>query len=120
MKAIIPIFASFLLVGCAAPTKTIKFDSEPRGVRVFQLFGANEDIASGAKGRNFLGVTPFEWTTETEGDGTFKAKSTDIPFYSGFVQSVVVFLAEPPSGTTNLFPQREVFHTNAQFQRGTP
>jgi hypothetical protein len=117
-KAFLVLFC--LLVGCAAPTKTIKFDSEPRGARVFQLFGANEDIASGSKGRNFLGVTPFDWTTEVNGDGTFKEKSTSIPVYSSFVQSVIVFVAEPPSGATNLFVQREIFHTNAQFQRGTP
>ena len=119
-KAISIVSISFLLIGCAAPTKTVKFDSEPRGVRVFQVFGANEDIAGGSKGRNFLGVTPFDWTTEMEGDGTFKIKSTSIPFYSDFVQSVVVFVAEPPSGSTNLFVQREVYHTNAHFQRGTP
>lgn len=109
-----------LLVGCAAPTKTIRFESEPQGARVFQVFGANEDIADGAKGRNFLGVTPFQWTTEVEGDGTFKPKATEIPLYSEFVQSVVVFVAEPPNGSTNLYPQREVFHVNATFQRGTP
>jgi hypothetical protein len=113
-------FIACFLIGCAAPTKTIKFDSEPRGARVFQVYGANEDIAGGAKGRNFLGVTPFEWITETEGDGTFKPKASEIPFYSEFVQSVVVFVAEPPSGATNLFVQREVFHVNASFQRGTP
>ena len=110
---------ALLLVGCAAPTKTIRFESEPQGARVFQVFGANENIADGARGRNFLGVTPF-WTTETEGDGTFKPKASEIPFYSEFVQSVVVFVAEPPSGATNLFVQREVFHINASFQRGTP
>jgi hypothetical protein len=111
---------AIFVVGCAAPTKTIKFDSEPRGARVFQVFGANENIADSAKGRNFLGVTPFEWTTETEGDGTFKPKASEIPFYSEFVQSVVIFIAEPPTGATNVFPQREVFHINASFQRGTP
>jgi hypothetical protein len=113
-------FAACFLVGCAAPTKTIRFESEPQGARVFQVFGANENIADGAKGRNFLGVTPFTWTTETEGDGTFQPKASEIPFYSEFVQSVVVFVAEPPIGATNLFPQREVFHVNASFQRGAP
>jgi hypothetical protein len=112
--------SALFLLGCAAPTKTIKFDSEPRGARVFQVHGANENIAEGAKGRNFLGITPFEWTTEVEGNGTFKVKATEIPIYSEFVQSVVVFVAEPPAGSTNLYRQREVFHTDASFQRGTP
>jgi hypothetical protein len=119
-NAILASAFAFLLVGCAAPTKTIKFDSEPRGARVFLVYGANENIAEGAKGRNFLGVTPFEWTTEIEGNGTFKVKATEIPIYSEFVQSVIVFVADPPSGATNLYPQREVFHTDASFQRGTP
>ena len=119
-KAFAGILVCLLLVGCAAPVKTIKFDSEPRGARVFQVFGANEDIAGESKGRNFLGVTPFEWATEIEGNGTFKVKSTTIPFYSDFVQSVVVFVAEPAGSFTNLYPQREIFHTDSQFQRGTP
>jgi hypothetical protein len=114
------VFCAAFLVGCAAPTKTIKFDSEPRGARVFQVVGANEDSANNSKGRNFLGVTPFDWTTEVNGDGTFQARSTAVPFYSDFVQSVVIFVAEPPSGATNLFVQREIFHTNASIQSGTP
>jgi hypothetical protein len=80
------VFCAAFLIGCAAPTKTIKFDSEPRGARVFQVIGANEDSANKSKGRNFLGVTPFDWTTEVNGDGTFQARSTAVPFYSDFVQ----------------------------------
>jgi hypothetical protein len=109
------------MVGCAAPMKTVKFDSEPRGVRVFLTYGANEQIAVGEKGRNFLGVTPFDWTVEIDGDGTFKPQAiSSIPFYSNFVQGVLVFTAEPTASATNLFLQRQVFHTAAQFQKGTP
>jgi hypothetical protein len=111
---------SLLIVGCAAPTKTISFDSEPRGARVFLTYGANEKIAEDAKGRNFLGTTPFQWTTEIEGDGTFKPKGSEIPFYSDFVKGVVVFTAEPSSGSSNLYTRSQTYHINASFQPGTP
>jgi hypothetical protein len=105
-----------LAAGCAAPTRTIKFDSDPQGAHVFMTMGANEDMAK--NGRDYLGVTPFTWTTEVNGDGSFKTDRSAIPFYSSFVQSVVVFTAEPPSGATNLYTKREVFHGNADYQKG--
>jgi hypothetical protein len=120
MKTSYSLLFTILLVGCAIPTKTIKFDSEPRGARVFVAYGPNEKSAEQAKGKNFLGLTPFEWTTQIVGDGTFLARSTSIPFYSDYVQSVVVFTAEPPVGASNLFPRAQIFHTNANFQKGTP
>jgi hypothetical protein len=112
-KFLLPL-AAIILAGCAAPMKTINFDSQPQGARVFMTTGKNEDSAKG--GRNYLGTTPFQWTTETEGDGTFKIQSDNIPFYSSFVQSVVVFTAEPPNDATNLYTKREVYHGRAQFQ----
>ncbi len=107
-----------LLVGCATPVRVIKFDSEPQGARVFLTMGANEDMAKGT-GRNFLGTTPFTWTTEVNGDGSFKMERTHIPFYSDWVKPVAVFTAEPPSASTNLFTKREVYHGNANFQGGS-
>lgn len=97
--------------------RTIKFDSEPQGARVFMTQGANQDIAKG-QGRNYLGTTPFAWTTEVNGDGTFKTESSAIPFYSDYVKPVVVFVAEPPTSSTNLFSKREVFHGSADWQPG--
>lgn len=102
--------------GCAPIIRQVNFDSEPRGARVFIGTGANEDIAK--SGRSFLGVTPFKWSTEVDGDGRFKTEKSGIPIYSDFVQRVVVFTAEPPSGSTNLFIKREVFHGTALFQPG--
>jgi hypothetical protein len=116
MKGLL-LFAVFLIAGCAAPTKLIKFDSDPPGARVFIGTGDNEDIAKG--GRNYIGQTPCQWTTEIEGDGTFKRHGAGIPFYSDFVQSVVVVTFEPPSTETNLFAHHDVFHLHTAFQPGT-
>jgi len=113
IKFLLPL-AAIIFAGCAAPMKTINFDSQPQGAHVFMTTGINEDSAKGA--RDYLGTTPFQWTTETEGDGTFKIQSAGIPFYSSFVQSVVVFTAEPPNDATNLYTKKEVYHGNAQFQ----
>lgn len=114
MKKIL-LLTLLLAAGCKAPMRTIKFDSDPPGGRVFLTMGANEDMAKG--GRNYLGTTPFTWTTRVNGDGSFKYES-GIPFYSDFVQSAVVFTCEPPSNATNLFTKREVFHTNTDWQKG--
>jgi len=105
-----------LLAGCATPTRTIKFDSDPEGARIFLTMGADENMAKGA--RNYLGTTPFTWTTKVNGDGTFKLEHTGIPVFSSFIQPVAVFTAEPASGQTNLFSKREVYHGNATFQGG--
>jgi hypothetical protein len=115
MKKLFPL-AFLFVVGCAAPTRTINFNSQPQGAHVFFTTGANEDMAQ--SGRNFIGTTPFSWTTEVNGDGTFKTQGSAIPFYSDFVQSAVVFTAEPPAGSTNLFTKREVFHGNSAWQHG--
>lgn len=112
-KFLLPL-AAIILAGCAAPMKTISFDSQPQGARVFMTTGINEDSAKGA--RDYLGTTPFQWTTEIEGNGAFKIQSAGIPFYSSFVQSVVVFTAEPPNDATNLYTKKEVYHGNAEFQ----
>ena len=96
------------LAGCstAVPTRTINIESQPQGARVFVGIGANEDFAK--KGRQFIGTTPFHWTTEVNSDGTFKLSGALV--YSMFVPPVAVFTAEPPTGATNLFTKREIFH----------
>jgi hypothetical protein len=116
MKKVL-LLSMLLIAGCAAPTKIIKFDSDPPGARVFVTSGDNEDIAKG--GRNYIGQTPCQWTAQIDGDGTFHRDGSGIPFYSHFVQSVVVFTFDPPSGETNLFSHHEVFHLTTAFQPGT-
>lgn len=116
MKKVLLLSVLLMIAGCATPTKVIKFDSDPPGARVFVGYGENEDIAKG--GRNYIGQTPFQWTTEIDGDGTFRRNGGGIPFYSDFVQSVMVFTFEPPSTETNLFSHREVFHLKTGFQPG--
>jgi hypothetical protein len=108
--------AAIVLAGCAAPMKTVKFDSQPQGAHVFMTIATHE--ADAKKARNYLGVTPFQWTTKVERDGTFILQSADIPIYSEFASKAIVFTAEPPSSGTNLFTKREVYRTDAKFQTG--
>jgi hypothetical protein len=96
-----------LLAGCASvpPTKTVKFESDPPGARVFVAYAPDEKSATG---KAYLGSTPFEHVFEARGDGGFKLPKAFI--YSTFTAPVAVFTAEPPHGSTNLYPQRQVFH----------
>jgi hypothetical protein len=116
MKTPIALLLVVLLAGCALPQKTVHFDSDPPGARVFMASGMNEGMAK--TGRNYLGTTPCQWTTEVNRDLTFRIPRDSIPFYSDLVQPVIVFTAEPPSGATNLFIRREIFHDKAAFQAG--
>jgi len=115
MLAISAMFAA----GCASSgtpfSKTVMIDSQPQGAHVFMKSGKNERSVTG---NDFIGTTPFRWNAITEGNGAFKIENGGIPFYSDLVQCVVVFTAEPPSGATNLFTKKEVYHGNAQFQPG--
>jgi len=104
-----------LLAGCAAPRFSMMIESEPTGAKVFWAAGANE---AAAKNRNYIGQTPCSWEGECKRNHTFKAPR--IPFYSKWVPGVVIVTAEPPSGSTNLWPQRRVFHSDARFHDGDP
>jgi hypothetical protein len=106
MKLIIPLLAIAICAGCATPTtKTVRFESDPPGARVFVAYGADE---KSAKAKDFLGVTPFDWQAELNAKGGFKVPA--IAVYSWFVQPVVVFTAQPTNGATNLFARHQVFH----------
>jgi hypothetical protein len=91
--------------GCAAPTKTIHFDSAPQGARVFVAYGVDK---KSAKAQDFIGVTPFDWQAELNARGGFKVPS--VAFYSWAIKPAVVFTAQPATGTTNLFERQQVFH----------
>jgi hypothetical protein len=109
-------FAALLLIGvcgCAAPKFPISFESDPPGARVFYSAAPNEKSATG---QEYLGVTPFSWEIEGNGDRTFDAPR--IPVMSEFVRPVVIFTAKPSSNSPSLFPQRQVFHSSAFFQPG--
>jgi hypothetical protein len=97
-----------ILAACAAPDlkRTVHIDSEPRGARIF--FGVGPKESDAEKTRNFLGVTPLDWVTVADPNGGFPIKGALI--YSTFVPGAAVFTAEPPSGQTNLFSKRQVFH----------
>ena len=69
-------------------------------------------------GRNYLGTTPCTWTTFVNRDGTFKTPDGEIPYYSAYVQGVVVFTCEPPGRMTNLYTKKEIFRSNANYQPG--
>ncbi len=99
--------------GCAAPRFPIEFHSDPPGARVFYAQGSSEGAIAPPE---FVGTTPCTWTTEGTGDGRFNPQRVSVK--SDFVQPVVVFTAEPIRASTNLYPQRIVFHGPALFQPG--
>lgn len=108
------VFLLPLLFGaCATPDRSriVHIDSEPRGARVFFGVGPNEDRADTAK--QFLGVTPLDWKTQANDDGSFEWQGIFI--YSAAVRPAAVFTAEPPSGATNLHSKRVVYHGPAMF-----
>ena len=95
--------------GCASDRKQlITFESDPPGARIFYGMGANEGFAGN---KEYIGTTPCDWTATVDGAGHFKPSGVFV--YSIFVPPAVVFVAEPPAGSTNLFPQRLVFHGGA-------
>jgi hypothetical protein len=117
MRLICALILSALFVGCQStprPPRVVKFDSEPQGARVFVGMGPNEGDAK--KARNYLGMTPLEWTVPEEmidDDIYFRAPGALV--YSMVVPPAVVFYAEPPASGTNLFPQTQVFHSGTTF-----
>lgn len=112
MKKVL-LLVALLTTACATPdrSRTVHIDSEPRGARVFFGIGPNEDRADTAK--QFLGVTPFDWKTLANGDGSFEWPGIFI--YSAAVRPAAVFTAEPPSSATNLLSKRVVYHGPAMF-----
>jgi hypothetical protein len=99
--------------GCAAPKFPISFESDPPGARIFY---SAAPIEKSATSQEYLGITPFTWEIEGNGDRTFNAPR--IPVMSEFVRPVVIFSAKPISNVPGLFPQRQVFHSPAFFQPG--
>lgn len=95
------------LVGCGTPppAPVVHIDSDPAGARVFFGQGANESFGSA---KDYIGTTPFDWLPPHNGHNEFQI--TGALVYSIFVAPAVVVEAQPPAGSTNLFPQRVVFH----------
>lgn len=117
MKNISLILAVFL-TACGTPRdlkRTIKIESEPTGARIFVGTGATESEA--LRVRNYLGTAPLDWVTVAGEDGSFVSEGS-IFVFSELVPHAVVFSADPPSGHTNLFPKRQIFHTGTQWKRG--
>src|SRR5688572_14950051 len=85
--------------GCAAPKIQIAFESDPPGARIFYSAAPNEKSATA---QEYLGITPFTWEIEGDGDRTFDAPR--IPVMSEFVRPVVIFTAKPSSNAPGLFP----------------
>lgn len=112
MKKLLPLFA--LTIGCANPQHVIKIDSEPPGARVF--FGSGPNEQSAEKSRSYLGKTPLEWTMTSDTGNYFMVSGA--PVYSSFVPPAAVFFCDPPTGSTNLYPQKQVFHRPTPFTAG--
>ena len=113
------ILAAALVAGCStyqpteqAPTKhtrVIKVSTEPAGMRVYFGISGTEDRA--ARQREYVGESPCSLTVPCDDEGRFLNK------VSTFARPQAVIEAEPPTGATNLFAQRQVFAVPALFIR---
>jgi len=108
MKCLVLWLTLVLIAGCASkPLRVVKIESEPSGARVF--FGVGPDERTAIAAREFVGTTPCQFTPRQQNrHGEFDVEG--IPVYSAFRQAVAMFMAEPPSGATNLFARSQVFH----------
>lgn len=89
--------------------KTIKVETDPPGMRVYFCVASSE--AKSVQEREYVGVSPCEVVVAVDGAGRFRNK------ISKFVHPVALFMADPPSGSTNLFSQEQAFEVPAIFHR---
>lgn len=117
----IALFALALAVGCAhtpteyAPTRdtrAVKIITDPPGMRCYFGIAGTEDRA--IEQREFVGLSPCVATVQSDEDDHF------VNNVSSFARPKAVFMAEPPEGSTNLAPQKQVFAVPALFIRPPP
>jgi len=92
-----------MLAGCATTPdrpRSISFESDPPGAAIYYGAGANDKFA---EPKSYLGTTPFAWSPELNGDGSFKLPGALV--YSIFIPPVIVFEARLTGQTS-----RQKFH----------
>jgi hypothetical protein len=102
LLSIIPVlsFGSLLIIGsgCSGLTKfPIAIDSDPQGARI-------------EVNNSYIGKTPTTYTIPGNSDRSFNGNWVQGP--------MIVFVATPPDGETNLYVVSKSFHPSAFFQQG--
>jgi hypothetical protein len=92
-----------------ASQKSIKVETDPPGMRIFFCVATSETNAM--EQREYVGQSPCVVTVETDAQDRFVNK------FSSFLHPVAVFMAEPPSTSTNLYAQRQEFQVPAAFHK---
>jgi len=107
-------FALLIGAGCATfhPTRQVKIDSDPPGMRVY--FGISGSEAQAHQQREYVGTSPCTLTVPCDGEGRFVNK------VSSFARPKAIIEAEPPYAATNLFAQQQVFIVPAIFVHPPP
>lgn len=124
MLKIVPVFALVALLSACSSTPrggeppppryqhTVKFESDPEGMRVY--FGEGGEVPLAEKARSFVGITPCETKVKCDSAGLFNISG--IKLYNSFRPAVAVFEAEPPAADTNLFKQQVTYDGDAHFK----
>jgi hypothetical protein len=100
-----------LAAGChTAPPIVTQIDSDPPGAHIFVSIGTDV-LVGNAVGREYAGTTPCTYTCPQ--DGGFLALPTGFFGKLMLTPPLIVFYAEPASGTTNLTPHHQAFHGKA-------
>lgn len=114
-----------LSVGCTCvrDVHQVKLDSDPEGAHVFLTLSSTPKptdkiraIVQMDTGREYLGITPC--TVSFTGDGHGYFATPKIQYVSTYVGGSATFTAEPPSGSTNLFPQSVTYRGNNHYVEG--
>ena len=114
-----------LSIGCASvrDVHQVKLDSDPEGAHVFLTLSATptptgriREIVQMDTGREYLGVTPCMVSFTGDGDGCFVTPKNR--YVSTYVGGSATFTAEPPRGSTNLFPQSISYRGNNHYVEG--
>ena len=122
--AVISLVIAFL-TGCASVSDVhhIKLDSDPEGARVFLILASTpkptdkiREIVQMDTGREYIGMTPCTVTFTGDGNGYFVTPK--IAYVSTYVGGSATFTAEPPRGSTNLYPQTVSYRGNNRYVEG--
>ena len=107
--ACLALLVALFSTGCRTPgpRQSIRFESEPPGVRVFVGTGFNE---SNAVPKNFIGSTPCEFEPRQDKHGRFLIDG--LFGYSKFVAPAIVFEARHTNGSS-----RRVVYRGEAFKR---
>jgi hypothetical protein len=124
MKNLFAIFLLGLVIGCVTtplPTYTIKIDSDPPGARVFfsmsPLPRKEKDKSEfSSREKDYIGLTPCSFILTGTRHGDFIMPK--VAKVSKYVGGTADFIAEPPSGSTNLFPQVVSFRGKSAYVAG--